>query len=58
MPTALVAPAVETLRDADYCRHFRHALRPTRPVPNRRNEVGSGTGSGTRDHVRCPSDDW
>jgi hypothetical protein len=38
-----VALTVETLRDVDYCPRFRHARRPTRPVPNRSKEVGSGT---------------
>ena len=46
--TALVAPAVETLLDVDYYRRFRHARRPTRPVPNSSKEAGSGTaGSGS-----------
>ena len=44
--TALVAPAVETLGDGAYCRRFRHARRPTRPVPKSSSEAGSGTGSG------------
>ena len=42
--TALVAPAIETLPDMDYCRRLRHARRPARPMPSRSSEEpGSGT---------------
>ncbi len=30
--------------DSDYCLRFRHALMPTRPVPNKSRDAGSGTG--------------
>jgi hypothetical protein len=45
--TAMVAPGVGTLLDADYCRRFRHARKPmstpTSPMPSRSSEVpGSG----------------
>ena len=47
--TALVAPAVNALLDVDYWHRFRHALKPTRPMPSRSSvEPGSGTGVNVR----------
>ena len=37
---------ISALVVSDYCRRFRHARTPTRPVPNNSSEAGSGTGSG------------